>query len=479
MKWKITGRFLLAIMITIMVSVIVFTGVSLFPAINWDRGPDPYNLWDLPGNYTLDFAKYISLEEGKVVIDKKGVDELKKHFLWIQVLDETGKEIYSRFKPEEIPTHYSPGRLVYYHEKSGRLGNSTILAGLVELNQQEICYIIGFPADKMRINSYVYNPRTVISDIFKIIMKAAVVSLIIGTLIAYIFSTNLINTIVRIIAAIKELARGDYSDKGSNVKLFQKVFSNLNELATTLKLNKVERKKTEQIREEWIANITHDVRTPLSSIKGYSEVLLDPEYNLSEEEQAKYAEIIMEKSNYISELISDLKLTYQLQHDLVPLEKKEENLVEIVRESVISIINNREAQEVNINFETKAEVIPLMCNARLLQRSIINIIHNAIIHNPSGTRIDVRIFKLENQHNRIKIEIEDQGKGIKDENLNRLFNRYYRGTNTDQKDQSTGLGLAIAKQIIEFHNGKIEVESEVGVGSRVIIFLKGYCGTSQ
>lgn len=466
MKWKITRQFMAALLITLLISVFSF---MVFNVLLFMLGPgvakELSDLSDIARDFTLNFKKYIQWENNQVSISKQGIKKLNENNLWIQVLDENSNEIYSCFKPQHVPIHYSAGRLIHYHRYSGNLKGYTIFVGLTERGNKELSYIIGFPENRVSKMTFSYNPQTIVGDIFKLLLGTVVVTLLVASAIGYIFSSRLADPIVRIVQRIKELTQKNYSKKYFEKGLYADVFSNLNNLSDTLRLNEKEMKKTEQMRKEWIENITHDLNTPLASIKGYSEMLLDPEYDLSSDEISKYAGIILDKANYISKLVKDLKLTYQLKHSFTHLEKDEQNLTDILRETIIDILNNPNYENANINFNPQDEVVLIQGNDVLLQRAFSNIIYNAVIHNPPGTTIDVSISKSDN----INIKIEDNGRGMEEEVLKSLFERYYRGTNTRESEKGSGLGMAIAKQIIEIHGGSIDVSSKVGQGTKVNI----------
>ncbi|WP_052947966.1 sensor histidine kinase [Aneurinibacillus tyrosinisolvens] len=220
------------------------------------------------------------------------------------------------------------------------------------------------------------------------------------------------------------------------------------------------------MREEWITNLSHDLRTPLSSIKGYGEVLAEPDEAMPAEEREKYAGIIVGKADYMGALLDDLKITYQLKNELLPLKKQEGNIVELIRSVVIELLNNPRYEERDIEFETTAEYIPFLFDSVWLQRAFMNIIYNAIVHNPPGTKVRVSVRGNGEQ---ITVEIEDDGKGIEEQELANVFERYYRGTNTEGQHEGSGLGMAIARQIITAHQGEITVKSEIGAGTKVVI----------
>ena len=123
-------------------------------------------------------------------------------------------------------------------------------------------------------------------------------------------------------------------------------------------------------------------------------------------------------------------------------------------------------EETNLVFSTEIEQYSFRCDRTLIQRALMNLIYNAIVHNPPDTFIQASIFQ-DTEH--IKILIEDNGNGIEEGELENLFSRYYRGTNTGESHKGSGLGLAIAKEIVEAHGGKILVESKLGEGTRITI----------
>nr|WP_264760844.1 HAMP domain-containing sensor histidine kinase [Aneurinibacillus migulanus] len=222
------------------------------------------------------------------------------------------------------------------------------------------------------------------------------------------------------------------------------------------------------MRDEWVTNLSHDIKTPLASIQGYGEVLADPEYDITVDERRKYAEIIVDKTRYMESLLDDLRLTYQLKNHLLPLNKKEGNIVETLREIIIDLLNDPQYESHKVEFLPKCEQVFLVFDHGFLTRAFTNLIYNAVIHNSQDTRVQIQVTERETA---VEIIVEDNGRGIEKEEVEKLFTRYYRGTNTNERHQGSGLGMAIAKQIIEAHQGTIEVKSQVGEGTRICILF--------
>jgi signal transduction histidine kinase len=187
------------------------------------------------------------------------------------------------------------------------------------------------------------------------------------------------------------------------------------------------------------------------------------------EDRLQYADIIVNKADYMDKLVEDLKLTYQLRQDRSTVERKRENLIELVRDSIIDLLNHPAYQHADIVFETDSEEVPFICDRTLLQRAISNLLTNALVHNPPATKIVVRVFSGQ----LLYVEIQDFGQGIPEADLENLFDRYYRGTNTGEAHKGSGLGMAIAMQIVEVHGGSIVVNSQIGQGTTVKMLFLG------
>jgi signal transduction histidine kinase len=298
------------------------------------------------------------------------------------------------------------------------------------------------------------------------IITIIVMDFIVAIIFGYIFSKGLTKPVKKIISGVDDLSSGNYDVYYKENGIYAKVFGKLNNLSDRLKNNEMERKKVEQMREDWIANISHDIKTPLSSIKGYAEVL-EEDYDFSSDEIKEYASIINKKADYIKELVDDLNLTMKLKNNKSSINKEEANIVNIVKDCVIDIFNDPKYSERDIEFKESNPSIMVNIDKTLIRRVINNLIYNALVHNSEKTSISVSVFKKEKVH----ILISDNGEGISEAELKYIFERYYRGTNTGEAHKGSGLGMAIAKEIVSAHYGEINISSEVGKGTVIEIIL--------
>jgi signal transduction histidine kinase len=473
MKWKIIRRYIAAMMITTLIVINCLWIINLVNAFLFVFNKDETKTYDLYDNtvsqllFVKSFSKNFKWNGNELIIDDRHLNNLREYGIWLQVLDSNSREVYSCFRPAGFPDHYAPDELVHLYTQSSTIKGSSLFIEPYTTSNTRYSYIMGFPHTISEKRIFTYNPSTFKYDILKLVLLILIVTGVITFLVSYIFSSNLAKPVIMIIDNIKALSSGDYSGKFPAGGIYSEVNRNLSTLADTLALGENERKKNEQLREEWIANITHDLKTPLSSIKGYAELMQEPEYKLSEEEIVRYSAVILDKANYLESLTEDLKLTYQLKSLDAAAHFKELNIVELARDAVIDIMNTPSYENACVSFDAEKEVILFKGDGKLITRALQNLLYNSLVHNPQNTRVQVRIT-LEAG---IKIVIEDNGRGIPEAELNKLFERYFRGTDTGESHKGSGLGLAIAKQVIELHGGCISVSSRINSGTSFIISL--------
>ncbi|WP_157418230.1 sensor histidine kinase [Bacillus cereus] len=281
---------------------------------------------------------------------------------------------------------------------------------------------------------------------------------------------------------LKNIAGGKYeepiSKKGKPVRfrrsgkekwsfrLFRDVTSSLEHLSITLKKNDAMRQVLQQTREEWITGLTHDLKTPLSSIYGYALLLESDQYNWTDRDIQQFGSVMKEKSQYMTTLIDDLSLTYQLKNNSLPAQHVNVEINQFVQKVLLQFINNPTLQNQNIEFVPSSNKIQYFIEEKWFQRIIENLLVNAVKHNNETTTV---IVKLSQNANSFTLSISDDGKGMDEKTKELLFERYYRGTNTEESNIGTGLGLAITKQLVHAHNGTISVDSALGKGTTIIL----------
>jgi Osmosensitive K+ channel histidine kinase len=285
-----------------------------------------------------------------------------------------------------------------------------------------------------------------------------------------------------VIQSINRLANGIYDEPAAYHKLysrrkhklklpyrlFKELVQQLHALSDALESSRQERQRLDRMQKEWIAGISHDLKTPLTYLKGYSAMLLSPQYVWTPEEQTRFLTEIQQKALHMEELIGDLNLSFRLDGQSLPLHLEAADAVEFVRRIVADASNDPRASSYSLAFESAADSIVIQADRKLLQRALLNLAINAIVHNPPGTNVQTT---LHHDGTELTIVIADNGVGMSPDELDQLFNKYYRGTTTDRHSDGTGLGMAIAKQIIEAHQGRINVQSKLNEGTSIIVTL--------
>ncbi|MCF7848343.1 MAG: cell wall metabolism sensor histidine kinase WalK [Kiritimatiellales bacterium] len=225
----------------------------------------------------------------------------------------------------------------------------------------------------------------------------------------------------------------------------------------------------ETVRSDFVANVSHELKTPITSIKGFVETLLSEEWNHSEE-ILRFLEIINQQTGRLSAIIDDLLTLSRLEQKTGTVIKENEKLVDILEDAIRLCELQAKETTIQIQLECPNDIV-LPINAHLLEQAIVNLVINAVKYSePEKT---VRIM-AEKQAERVIIRVEDEGFGIENKHLERLFERFYRvDTARSRKLGGTGLGLSIVKHIVQVHEGSIHVESKIGVGSTFTIALPG------
>ena len=252
-------------------------------------------------------------------------------------MDENGKVMYDYQTPAGVKEKYTPSEIVQTYKYQEVNADTTVYVGeKKEAAANNYSYFIGI--ENSSLNRYVisYDNRDILQTL-KVWCMIVIIDILIALLIGYLFSKRLTKPLQTLIYGIKKLANKDYVVNYKAKGVYKDVFHNINYLSSQLTANERERKKLELMREEWIGNITHDIKTPLASIQGYAELIKDQDYNISLKEIREYAEIIEHKSLYIKELMDDLNISTRLKNKALSLNKKTVNIVALLRNMVIDI----------------------------------------------------------------------------------------------------------------------------------------------
>lgn len=257
---------------------------------------------------------------------------------------------------------------------------------------------------------------------------------------------------------LAKAASGDYHAKLDPTKsdIFAVAYNNFNKLEEELK-------KSNTLQDEFVNNYSHEFKTPITSIKGFAELLL--EENFDEKTRRKYLKIIAEESEKLTYLANSSILLTKLNSQGIIPNKKEFSLDEQIRRCVIVL--EPEYTKKNINLTCNLEEVNYFGSEEIMQHLWMNLINNAIKYTPDGGNISVN---LRNYSETIMFSVIDSGIGMNQDEIKQIFNKFYQ-VDKSKTTKGLGLGLTIVSRIVQLVEGKIKVESEPGKGSVFTVTL--------
>lgn len=460
MKWKLTGRFLMAIISIVILVILANTIMLLFFLINNSQHKLDQIDASQAEQFTRNLSSYMYTDNNIPYLNEDGLQLIDARSVWIQFLDSNGEVINQINAPDKALSHYTPIDLIQVYKYREFDGNTTVFIGEYE----QYNYLVGIQDSNVHRAFITYSPITFFQVAAKYLLYVIIVDIFIALLVGLFFSSILTKPVSALMEHIQQLKNRNFTPISlKKPGIYKHVFKNIEDVSHELQAQEKERKKLEQMRNEWITNVSHDLKTPLASIQGYAELLQDAD----ESEKQHYSAIIEQKAIYMHELLNDFTLALRLKNNQIPLHTKEIDIVVFMRELVIDILNNPKFTHRNVIFSSSISSFTKSFDPHLMKRAITNLIVNAFVHNTDDTSVEVRLSKLEQS---LKLQIIDDGKGMSKEDVENVFERYYRGSYTDNV-LGTGLGTAIARDIILAHQGNISLESELGKGTTITIML--------
>ncbi len=300
-----------------------------------------------------------------------------------------------------------------------------------------------------------------IAQINLVIWLTALIFMISGSIVIYLNSLRISQPVKEIEKAAMKLAAGE------NVPdLPVKSRDEVGRLSGTFNDMKHKLLETEKMRKDFIANVSHDLRTPLTSINGFVEGMLDG--LVKPEDTRKYLTIIQSETNRLTRLTSDILQLAKIQSGSMALSKERLKAYEVVNSVIDSVKSLSDEKRIGFSLQCDDSAV-VSADRDKLQQILTNIIGNAVQYSPIDGRISVRI---EESDQKMRFTVSDNGIGIPPEDLPFIFEKFYRVDKSRQSAKGgTGLGLNIAKSLVELHGGSIRASSEAGKGTEIMFEL--------
>ena len=369
--------------------------------------------------------------------------------IWCILIGETGDVLWEQNKPTEIASYFSindVAKMTRWYLNDYPVYVKTRDDGLL---------VLGWPKDTVGKYFVDYSMEwfdTLPERVIAVLLLNAVAATLLAVLIGIVLYRRL-KALMGGIDGLKREETVQLQTKG----IFKEIAGSINEMSRAIERKNAALKKRDDARANWIAGISHDIRTPLSVIMGYAEELTSDEALPAEE--AGKARVIMAQSIKIKKLIEDLNLISSLEYDMQPAHRKEVRLCGLLRRVVSDVINSGLSEKYSIRMDLQWERATINGDEQLLKRAFFNIIYNSITHNPQGCDITVTQYRCRETAQCV-VCIADNGVGADEELLRHL--------DTIPKS-AHGLGLPMAYQIVRVHGGRLVAQG--GCGMCITIYL--------
>lgn len=314
-----------------------------------------------------------------------------------------------------------------------------------------------FKAGNTWICVYANNKNNLVSVFQTIQIYTVVMPVILGTILLLFAAINVAKPIKRLSVASKRVADGDLS-----VEISAKVSGELRELIDNFNNMVKKLSENEYLHKEFVSNVSHEFNTPITSLKGYAKLL--KKKSLTDEKRDEYADIIIYESDRLSRLCKDLLRLSELENSGKIVSQENFALDEQIREAVVLLQHAWEDKKIDIDLDL--DEILYLGDKSLMYHVWINIISNAVKYTDENGKINICL----KQDNGIIVTVADNGIGMAKEDLEKVFLRFYK-TDKARNSSGSGLGLSIAKKIVELHKGSIQVDSKVKQGTTFTVRL--------
>ncbi len=307
------------------------------------------------------------------------------------------------------------------------------------------------------------------SYILRVGVGAIVLALVfafIGGLIIFFLLTRRLRVLSQVMEACREKGfeqANEYiverNNAGDEIDSMSATFK---EMAQQIYSQMLQLKETDALRRELVANVSHDLRTPLASLKGYLETLLVKNETLSNDERKKYLKIANNNSERLNKLVTELFELAKLDAGDLKLHKETFSLAELSHDVMQKFSLRAEKQAITLGVDIDEDVPYVEADIGLIERVLDNLIDNALKNTPENGRITLglNLDKL-----CVKVNVSDTGRGISEEELPHIFQRFYKKPENEQSQSGAGLGLAIAQRIVELHGSQLSVRSVLHQGT--------------
>lgn len=456
---KLIRRFVLILLL----SIFLFLALNIGFLISYTVG---HSTNGRPWTTAQDAAEAMAATEEGYTLPEEMQAELESENIWAVYIDNTTLKAlwHSDNLPDTVPLEYTASEIASLTR--GYIDDCPAFTGTGE----EGLMILGYPQKSFWKHMYPSWDYQMIESAPRTLLTVFAANIVLVLLIYIGVNSGLLRSVRPIVEGIRKLPEGEtvrLKEKG----ILSELAFHLNKTSEMLQSQKYQLRKKDAARANWIAGVSHDIRTPLSMVMGYAAQLEDSGY--LREEDRKKASAIVRQSRRMKNLINDLNLASKMEYNMQPIVREEINAVALVRQVAVDFINMDVDGRYPIEWETDEElaVCRICADKELIKRAVSNLIQNSMNHNEDGCTVYVAVEEIKGY---CVISVEDNGTGASEEEIERLNHApHYMVCDTNTREQRHGLGLLIVRQIAESHGGKAEIgkSGHGGFGVKIVLPL--------
>jgi signal transduction histidine kinase len=380
---------------------------------------------------------------------------------WVEILDENNSVVHTIGKKKTTAMVYQVADLINlfgYHDNQPYVYTGTAFTEPV--GQKEYICLVALPHDKVNMTMNLINaPFEITKRYFDNLLIVVIFFLILFILNIFLYSKwtarRISAPLTSITSSIQRMSNGNLSTrmdfKAENE--FLQIRDAFNQMADKLQKAQQDNRKLEEERNRMFMDISHDLKTPITTIQGYALALKEGMVE-QEEKKQRYLQTIYDKSVRVTNLINNLFDLAKLENTTPQFRIQKQDVAEFLRKMAAEFYEQIEQKGMALDFDTTVNKLEVPFDIKEMERVIANLLSNAILYNPPGTTIRMSLFEKQDS---AVIEIADNGVGIPEDLKDIIFSPFVRGDSSRSSEGGTGLGLAIAKKIVEGHGGRLEL----------------------